>query len=168
MCVFYANKMECIELEVDQSPKVMVNEQEPFIDNSVDVVVIEEIEESVETEPKPYSEEDYELLAHLIMGEAGADWCKDEMLFLVGCVALNRVKSDKFPDTLEEVIYQKGQYQCVVDGNFDKEPTDRCWEIALELLIDGSYIPENVVFQAEFEQGSGVYTQVQNMYFCYE
>lgn len=128
----------------------------------------EHFEEVEVIEYKPYSEEDYELLAHLLMGEAGADWCEDEMLFMVGCVALNRVKSDSFPDTLKEVIYQKGQYQCVVDGNFDREPTDRCWEIAFELLMEGSYIPENVVYQSEFRQGSGLFMKVQNMYFCYE
>lgn len=116
----------------------------------------------------PYSQEDYELLAHLLMGEAGSEACEEEMVWLVGCVALNRVKSDKFPDTLKEVIFQEGQYQCVNDGNFDKEPTDRCWEIAHELLLYGSYIPDNVVFQAEFEQGSGTYKHIQNMYFCYE
>ena len=125
-------------------------------------------EETEEIEIQPYSEEEYELLAHLLMGEAGANWCEDEMVYLVGCVVLNRVNSDKFPDTLEEVIYQKGQYQCVIDGNFDKEPTDRCYETAADLLTNGSYIPENVVFQAEFKQGSGTYKKVQNMYFCYE
>lgn len=120
---------------------------------------------SVTTQQIP--SDDLELLAHLINAEAGATYCSDEMRYMVGAVALNRVASDDFPDTLEEVIYQKGQYACVTDGNFEKEPTDACYEMAVDLLMNGVEIPENVVFQAEFEQGDGVYKQIDNMYFCY-
>lgn len=113
------------------------------------------------------NETDVEMLAHLLNGEAGADWCSDEMVYYVGSVVLNRVNSDRFPDTLEEVIFQKGQYACTWDGNYDKTPSERCYKIAEDLLINGSVLPSNVVFQAEFEQGSGIYKKVQNMYFCY-
>ena len=113
------------------------------------------------------STNDVELLAHLINAEAGATYCSDEMRYMVGSVALNRVESDLFPDTLEEVIFQRGQYACTWDGNFEKEPTENCYDIAYDLLIDGVEIPENVVFQAEFEQGDGVYKRVDNMCFCY-
>ena len=33
---------------------------------------------------------------------------------------------------------------------------------------NGSQISENVLFQAEFLQGSGVWKQIDNQYFCYE
>ena len=112
------------------------------------------------------SDEDIELLAHLIMGEAGSDYLPDEMRIYVGSVVLNRVSHDKFPDTLEEVIYQSGQYACTWDGNFNKEPTDRCYEIATDLLTNGSVLPEDVVFQAQFIQGSDVYEKIGNTYFC--
>ena len=100
-------------------------------------------------------------------GEAGASWCTDEMIYYVGSVVLNRVESEHYPDTIEGVIFDKGQYACTWDGNYDKEPTQRCYEIAEDLLLNGSVLPKNVVFQAGFKQGSGVYKQVQNMYFCY-
>jgi hypothetical protein len=114
--------------------------------------------------------DDLELLAHLINAEAGATYCSDEMRYMVGAVALNRVESEDFPDTLEEVIFQDSpclQYACITDGNFEKEPTDSCYEIAEDLLMNGSEIPNNVVYQAEFEQGSGTYKKIGNMYFCY-
>lgn len=155
----YAEKTEYKETLEETIPVIITDDPEYYSAKNLEII---------EETPMAYSEKDYELLAHLLMGEAGAEWCEDEMVYLVGCVALNRVKSDKFPDTLEEVIYQKGQYQCTVDGNFDREPTERCWEIAYDLLAFGSYIPETVVYQAEFKQGSGTYKQVQNMYFCYE
>ncbi len=104
------------------------------------------------------------------MGECGATYNDDEMLYLTGAVVLNRVQSEYFPNSIEEVIYQPGQYQCTEFKNsgFYKEPTERCWRIAEELLISGYDIPSNVLYQAEFKQGSGVYKKVQNMYFCYK
>lgn len=119
-------------------------------------------------EEEPYSKRELELMAHLLKGEAGSDWCSDEMQYYVGSVALNRVKSECFPDTLEEVIFQEGQYACTWDGNFDKEPSEREYKIADDLLTNGSVLPEDVVFQAQFRQGSGTYKKVQNMYFCYK
>jgi len=113
------------------------------------------------------NEEDIELLAHLIFAEAGSDWIEDETLYYVGSVVLNRVNSDLFPDTIYEVIYQRGQYACTWDGNINKTPTERCYVIAEDLLRNGSVLPEEVVFQAEFTQGSGVYAYQDNLYFCY-
>lgn len=111
--------------------------------------------------------DEIEMMAHLLNGEAGADYCSDEMIYYVGSVALNRVESDRFPNTLEEVINQPGQYACTWDGNYNKEPSTRCYRIAEDLLNNGSVLPSAVVFQAEFMQGSGLYVKEGNLYFCY-
>lgn len=139
---------------------VPVEKAEPVEDVSA-----EELIEVVE--PVVIDENELEMLAHLINGEAGADWCEDEMLYYVGSVVLNRMNSKDFPNTMEGVIFQKGQYACTWDGNYNRTPSERCYRIAEQLLTYGSVLPENVVFQAEFKQGSGVYEKVQNMYFCY-
>jgi spore germination cell wall hydrolase CwlJ-like protein len=132
------------------------------------VAVIEIVEEEPpEITQEVINEEELELLAHLLVGEAGSDWCSDEMIYYVGSVALNRVASKHFPDTLEEVIFAKGQYACTWDGNFNREPSERHYKIAEDLLLNGSILPPDVVYQAEFKQGSGVYKKVQNMYFCH-
>lgn len=149
----------------------------------IDVPTIEDVEPSTESselvtvEPPPpivlEEEETYinadelELLAHVIFAEAGSDWCEDEMLYGVGSVVLNRMASEYFPDTMYEVVYQEGQYACTWDGNIEKEPNERAYRIAEDLLRNGSTLPPNVIFQAEFEQGDGIYLKVQNMYFCY-
>lgn len=133
-------------------------------------IVIEEPpaeEETPEIIEETVDEDDLELLAHLLVGEAGSDTCTDEMVYYVGSVVLNRMESEYFPDTLEEVIYHKGQYACTWDGNFNRTPSERHYKIAEDLLLNGSVLPSDVVFQAEFKQGSGVYKKVQNMYFCY-
>lgn len=118
--------------------------------------------------PTPIDPDELDLLAHLIYAEAGSDWCEDEMLYGVGSVVLNRMASKYYPDTMHEVIYQKGQYACIIDGNIKKEPNERAYRIAEDLLKNGSRMPEKVIYQAEFKQGKGVYKKVQNMYFCYE
>lgn len=59
-----------------------------------------------------------ELLARLINGEARGEPYKGQVA--VGAVVMNRVKSSEFPDTISGVIYQKGQFSCVTDGQINK------------------------------------------------
>ena len=118
-------------------------------------------------------ESEIELLARLITAEAGYSSAYDpldyeELCYLTGSVVINRIKSEKFPDTLQEVINQRGQYQCVQNGHINREYDDTAWEISEELLLYGTEIDEAVVFQSEFRQGSGIYRQIGNQYFCYE
>lgn len=111
-----------------------------------------------------YNPENVDLLAHLIMGEAeGGSW---ELKVDVGSVALNRVEDNRFPNDIEEVIFQEGQYSCTWDGRFDLEPNWECYEAAAYILEKGSQLPEEVVWQAEFTQGDYIFKQVENMYFC--
>ena len=119
-----------------------------------------DIEQSVD-------EDELYMLSHLISAEAGSDWCLDEMRLYVGSVVLNRIKCKAFPNTMHDVIYQRGQYSCVSSGSYYGTPTKSSIETAKFLLENGSQLPENVVYQAGFEQGSGVHCIVQNMYFCY-
>jgi len=58
------------------------------------------------------------LLARLINGEARGEPYEGQVC--VAAVVLNRVKSAEFPNTLSGVIYQKGQFTCVTDGQFNK------------------------------------------------
>ncbi len=92
----------------------------------------------------------------------------DEAQIAVASVILNRVNSDKFPNTIFEVITQPGQYAFVVDEIIWGEPDERAMRNAKYVYWNGSQIPENVLFQAEFIQGSGVWKQIDNQYFCYE
>lgn len=104
------------------------------------------------------------MLAHLIGGEAGADWCTDELQLAVGSVVLNRIASDRFPNTMEEVIFQKGQYSVTWNGAYENEPTERTVANAKYLLLNGPTIPEDVLFQANFKQGKH-YKTIQGVHF---
>lgn len=121
-------------------------------------------------EPDPVNEGERELLAHLIYAEAGGVE-SDACIYYVGSVVLNRMKDKDFPDTMWEVIYQTEptlQYACIDDGNINKPPDERCYEVAEALLKYGSVAPENVVYQAEFEQGSGIWKEVDGVIFSYK
>ena len=104
------------------------------------------------------------MLAHLIGGEAGADWCSDELQLAVGSVVLNRIASDKFPNDMESVIFQQGQYSVTWNGAYYNEPTERTVANAKYLLINGPTIPEDVLFQANFKQGKH-YKTIQGVHF---
>lgn len=128
-----------------------------------------ETEVETETEAATYSEEDLYLLSHLICGEVNdCDW---EMKIAVGSVVLNRVADPRFPSDLYGVIYQNGQYSCTWDGNFNKEPNEETIDAAKYLLKNGSQLPPDVIFQAEFVQGNGIYKSLLapngvTEYFC--
>jgi spore germination cell wall hydrolase CwlJ-like protein len=125
----------------------------------------------VEMEPwfGNYTYEDLYLLAHIINAEAGGDtsYISDQCVFGVGSVVLNRVKDPRFPNTIREVLWQPGQYYNGWHGAITKEPVDRSWQIAAELLEEGPIFPPEVVWQANFTQGRGTYLYTDGMYFCY-
>lgn len=125
------------------------------------------IEEDISNVIEMESEKKY-LLARLVYAEAGSE--SDEHQQAVASVVLNRMNSDKFPDSIDEVIYQRNplQYACIEDGNIDKIPDERAIKNAYYIWDNGSILPDNVLYQAEFKQGSGVYKQIGNTYFCYE
>lgn len=60
------------------------------------------------------SEQDYELLKRIVQAEAGV--CDTKGRILVANVIMNRVRSEEFPDTISEVVYQKSQFSPVDDG----------------------------------------------------
>lgn len=112
-----------------------------------------------------YTEEDLEILAHLLAGECQS--YPDREQLLVGSVVLNRVKNPNYPNTVKGVVFQKGQYACTWDGNYYRKPTERNRANAKWLLENGSILPENVVYQSGGRQGSGVYIKTAYHYFCY-
>lgn len=96
------------------------------------------------------------LLSQLIYWEAGSDGISQEWRRDVAAVALNRVDSPEFPNTLYEVVYQRGQYACASRIGYGS-PTREHAEAALMALEGQDDLPPDVVFQANFSQGSGTF-----------
>lgn len=66
------------------------------------------------------------MIARLIASEyRSQDEADLDKKVAVGIVVLNRVLSDDFPDTVEEVIFQRNQFQPTFDGSWERNlPTD--------------------------------------------
>lgn len=117
-----------------------------------------------------------EMLACGIYQEAGGDACSDLCRFMVGDVVLNRVADSRFPDTIEEVLTQRGQY-----GTFSKTgvvwparasnpgeaaAVERAYDTARRLLSGehSELYGAGYIWQAEFIQGKDV-IEVDGTYF---
>ena len=117
-----------------------------------------------------YCSNDIKLLANImyIEEEEYQDDLDAELVFkMAGSVVLNRMLSDLFPNTIEGVIYQEGQYaQETLDKIGNVYIPEKVYMWAEDLLRDGPIGPENLVFQSQFEQGDQVYWTYGNQIFC--
>lgn len=74
-----------------------------------------------------------EMLARIAMAEAEGEDVEGKALVIL--VVLNRVWSDKFPDSIEEVITQERQFTAYENGRYERlEPDEGCWD-ALGLVM---------------------------------
>ena len=94
-----------------------------------------------------------ELLAALIFCEAGNQPYKGQVA--VGAVVLNRIKSKTYPDSMKEVIYQRGQFGPAGSGWLNrvlqnKSYTKTAWKAAADAL-DGKDPVNGCLY---FNQGS--------------
>lgn len=65
----------------------------------------------------PMSEEDYQVLLRIVQAEAGI--CDDKGKILVADVIINRVLSERFPNSVKAVVYQRSQFQPVSNGRIN-------------------------------------------------
>ena len=86
---------------------------------------------------KDWSEEESYLLAKIAMAEA--EGCNTQTKTLIIMCVLNRVWSDEFPDTIEEVIFQENQFSPIDNGRWDRiEPNEDCYE-AVKVVMEAKY-----------------------------
>ena len=123
---------------------------------------------------------DRDIIATVIYNEAWGG-CSERHRELVAAVVFNRVASELFPNSVTEVVVQKGQYHpaYVYAGSIygqraraDAEAWAECQDIAARALLGEIECPGDVLYQAEFVQGSGgVYetheTTYSTTYFCF-
>lgn len=72
------------------------------------------------------------LLARIISAEARGEPYVGQVA--VGAVILNRIEHPSFPDTLSGVIYQKGAFTAVTDGQFNQPVADSAYKAARDAL----------------------------------
>lgn len=138
------------------------------------VVIVEE-PAPVEAVPS-YTDEELEALAIIIYQEAGGDACSDETRSMVGTVVMNRVESDLFPDTIQEVATQKRQYGRLywtglvwperASNPGEAHAVERAYDCARAILEGERALPADVIWQAEFPQGTETVAHQDGLYFC--
>ena len=89
------------------------------------------------TYSKDWSAKESYLLARVAMAEA--EGCNIQTKTLIIMCVLNRVWSDEFPNTIEEVIFQENQFSPIDNGRWDRvEPNEDCYE-AVKVVMKAKY-----------------------------
>ncbi len=78
------------------------------------------------------SNSDLNLLAHLVYAEARGEPYSGQVA--VAAVVLNRVKSNSFPNTVAGVIYERGAFSVVADGQINLQPNQTAISAARDAL----------------------------------
>lgn len=115
--------------------------------------------------------EDVKILANVIYPEANN--CTDRHQQLVGAVVMNRKNSNKFPNTIKEVITQPNQYSSSYVKNLPEYLTSskemkRCFHNAILAYCGEVECPANVLYQSNYpELGTEYYEviEVKNTHF---
>lgn len=96
------------------------------------VTAVEKITSVKEGQPESTDEK---ILKQIAMAEAEGE--STEGKALVMRVVLNRVQSEDFPDNVQDVVFQEGQFEPVWNGRYySVEPDEGCQE-AYEMILDG-------------------------------
>lgn len=132
-----------------------------------------------------YSDEDIRILTTTVFHESGHT--TEQLRQYVAQVVLNRVEDSRFPDTVKGVITQPGQYStkyATVEAANAIQATDSkngtyyygiCEDSVKAAMMGQVEMPSNVLYQANFSQGKGVWKSVyfnsgwyaSTSYFCY-
>ena len=75
---------------------------------------------------------DTALLARLISAEARGESYEGQVA--VGAVVMNRIAHPSFPNTMAGVIYQKGAFSCLDDGQFDEPVASSAYSAARDAI----------------------------------
>ena len=116
------------------------------------------------------SSSNYDLLARIISAEARGEPYMGQVA--VGAVILNRIEHPSFPDTMSGVIYQKGAFSCLDDGQFYEPVSESAYKAATDALngLDPSggaiyyYNPKKATSKWIFSRP--VITTIGNHRFC--
>ena len=111
-------KKEYVDILIDFSKAISKAEEEELKKIQEEERIKKETEIKYREEVN-YTEDELKLLACLVHSEAGNQSYEGKLA--VANVVLNRVKSSKYPNTIEKVIYQSGQFTVATNGSLAKQ-----------------------------------------------
>lgn len=119
------------------------------------------------TEPEPryetITEDERELLARVVYAESNTESLEGQIA--VAQVVLNRVRSESFPDTVSEVIYQERQFSTAsILGSV--VPNETNYE-AVDAAFETEVVPYEVLYFSRGAENDRVWGQIGAHVFCY-
>lgn len=119
-----------VEEKEETTTEIATKEIEIYSESIDDIEIINE-----ETSTLVFSDNEESLLLRIGMCEASGE--SVECIANVMRTVLNRVEDDYFPDSIYDVLYQRGQFTPVSSGWIDTvQPSKKCYE-ALEMIKSG-------------------------------
>lgn len=154
----------------DQGPRTDDFIDAPYSTMPPEETPMETLAVALETEPPGrygaicLTDAEKDTLARIIWLEARGEAFDGQQA--VAEVVFNRMLSPAFPDTLDEVIYQKGQFS-TADNVQAAEPTETQY-IAISVALSGpNIIPLEVVFFSQKGENDNVWGTIGGHVFCY-
>lgn len=147
--------------QVSTKDTLYIKEKEPVIVNASQSYVCEWLDTEI-------SQEDFELLCRTTFCEAGnQDFETQKMVCLT---ILNRLKSNRFPDTIHDVVYSKNAYEVTMWSDFEsKEWTEQVESAVLSALEENSHPEDMFYFRTEhFHTFGENYIKSDDLYFSLE
>jgi N-acetylmuramoyl-L-alanine amidase len=128
-------------------PTAHLNAKTKGPDQNADTLTIKknriDMKESKSIDARFVNEEEKKLLARLVHAEAEGEPFVGKVA--VAEVVLNRVEHDEFPDTIEEVIYQKNAFEPVQNGTIN-EPANNESIKAVEVALSEQKHEEELLY----------------------
>lgn len=84
------------------------------------------------------------LLSKLVAAEARGESYQGQVA--VAAVVLNRVQDSRFPDSIEDVIYQKNAFSVVKNGCINVQPTEESYKAAKDALYGNDPTNDAIYF----------------------
>ncbi len=137
-------------------------------------IEVKEGKEKAAIERKPQmcfrlTDEEFDLLSRLTAAEAEGEGF--EAQYAIACVIMNRVRSESFPDSISEVIWQEEpvrQFSSMWNGRYERcNVTDSCYEAVQYMVEYGNELPEDVLYftSCGYLPNTDPYMQIGNMFF---
>lgn len=171
VAVMVATAIVCKTTEPRQEIQIEEVNTDP-VPVEVEIKEVEVVEQASTEETVNYriflNNEEKELLCRTVYCESGNQSIETQEM--VALTIINRLESDKFPDTLHDVIYQKNQYEVTTWNGFENYGWTEQVEQAVEnALIENIHPSDMYYFRNGYYHGFGVpYMQSGDLYFSTE
>lgn len=143
----------------EDSQRYEVNPCDPPIIIEKPIITSDTIEIIIPVEPEqPYTDQERELLARAVMSEGSSLPMHGKIAIMA--TIMNRVNSNEYPNTIEEVLYNTG-FSLGDNG----DPTEECY-LAIDNYVESGWPDDMYWFRDSYPHSYGYeYLHIGNMYF---